>query len=91
MIQRFDLILSQKKRLVLSKKYSAAQLISTLKKIIILEWFLKGHVTLNTGVMLMKIQLYIMWINYILKYINQQKMLLLNSKHILQYYSFYCF
>ncbi len=35
----------------------------------ILEWFLKDHVTLKTGVMMLKIQLYITKINYILTYI----------------------
>ncbi len=36
----------------------------------ILEWFLKDHVTLKTWVMLLKIQLRITEINYILKYIQ---------------------
>ncbi len=36
----------------------------------ILEWFLKDHVTLNNGVMMLKIQLCITGINYILKYIQ---------------------
>ncbi len=40
------------------------------KKIGILEWFLKDHVTLKTGVMMLKIQLYITEINYIFKYIQ---------------------
>ncbi len=31
-------------------------------------WFLKDHVTLKTGVMMLKIQLCITGINYILKY-----------------------
>ncbi len=38
------------------------------------EWFLKDHVTLKTGVMMLKIQLYITEINYILK-IYSNKML----------------
>ncbi len=33
----------------------------------ILEWFLKDHVTMKTGVMMLKIQLCITGINYILK------------------------
>ncbi len=40
------------------------------QQIIILEWFLKDHVTLKTGVMMLKIQLCITGINYILKYIQ---------------------
>ncbi len=40
------------------------------QKIIILKWFLKDHVTLKTGVMMLKIQLYITEINYILQYIH---------------------
>ncbi len=36
----------------------------------LLEWFLKDHVTLKTEVMMLKIQLYITGINYILKYIQ---------------------
>ncbi len=36
----------------------------------VLEWFLKDHVTLKTGVMMLKIQLCITEINYILKYIH---------------------
>ncbi len=34
------------------------------------EWFLKDHVTLKTGLLMLKIQLYITGINYILKYIT---------------------
>ncbi len=49
-----------------------AQLFSTLirneQQIIILEWFLKDQVTVKTGVMMLKIQLCITGINYILKY-----------------------
>ncbi len=42
------------------------------QQIRILEWFLKHHVTRTrkTGVMMLKIQLYITGINYILKYIQ---------------------
>ncbi len=39
------------------------------QQISILEWFLKDHVTLKTGVMMLKIQLRITEINYILQYI----------------------
>ncbi len=39
-------------------------------QISILEWFLKDHVTLKTGVMMLKIQLCITGINYILKCIK---------------------
>ncbi len=55
------------------QKYEAARLF--LRMIIIrnvswaanqhIEWFLKDHVTLKTGVMMLKIQLYITGINYI--------------------------
>ncbi len=34
------------------------------------NFFLKDHVTLKTGVMMLKIQICIAWINYILKYIK---------------------
>ncbi len=40
------------------------------QQISILEWFLKNHVTLKTGVMMLKIQLRITGINYIFTYIQ---------------------
>ncbi len=40
------------------------------QQISISEWFLKDHVTLKTGVMMLKIQLRITGINYILLYIQ---------------------
>ncbi len=40
------------------------------QQISILEWFMKNHVTLKTEVMMLKIQLRITEINYILKYIQ---------------------
>ncbi len=40
------------------------------QQISILEWFLKDHVTLKTGVMMLKIQLCVAVINYIQKYIQ---------------------
>ncbi len=40
------------------------------QQISILEWFLKDHVTLKTGVMMLKIQLCVAVINYIKKYIQ---------------------
>ncbi len=40
------------------------------QQISISEWFLKDHVTLKTGVMMLKIQLCITEINYIFKYIQ---------------------
>ncbi len=52
-----------------------------------LEWFLKDHVTLKTGVMMLKIQLCITVINYILKYIQIQTFIL-NSNNISKYYCF---
>ncbi len=45
--------------------------------------------TLKTGVMMLKIQLRITEINYILKYIQIESSYL-NSKNISQYYCFYC-
>ncbi len=44
----------------------------------ILEWFLKDHVTLKTGVMMLKIQLGITGIKYILKYIKRYILLFHN-------------
>ncbi len=44
------------------------------QQISILEWFLKNHVTLKTGVMMLKIQLCITGINNILKY-NKKKLI----------------
>ncbi len=38
----------------------------------IVEWFLKDHVTLKTGVMMLKFHLFITGINYILKYIPEE-------------------
>ncbi len=43
------------------------------QQISILEWFLKDHVTLKTGEMMLKIQLCITGINYILKYSQNRK------------------
>ncbi len=40
------------------------------QQISILEWFLKDHVTLKPGVMMLKIQRCITGINYILNYIQ---------------------
>ncbi len=42
------------------------------QQISILEWFLKDHVTLKTGVMMLKIQFCFTRINYILKYIQTE-------------------
>ncbi len=39
------------------------------QQISILEWFLKDHVALKTGVMMLKIQLYSKYIYYIILYI----------------------
>jgi len=49
---------------------------------------MKDHVTLKTGVMMLKSQLCITGINYILKYIQKEN--ILNGNNILQYYCFYC-
>ncbi len=59
------------------------------QQISILEWFLKDHVTLKTGVML-KIQLCTTWINYIWKYIDR-KHYFFNCINNLQYYCFTVF
>ncbi len=40
----------------------------------ILEWFLKDHVTLKTGIMMLKIYFCITGINYILQYIKIEKL-----------------
>ncbi len=48
----------------------------------------EDHVTLKTGVMMLKIQIYITGINYILKYIQIE--VILNCNNITQYYCFYC-
>ncbi len=53
----------------------------------ILEWFLKDHVTMKTGVMMLKIQLCISRINYIFKYFQYKPFL--NCNNISQYYCFY--
>ncbi len=69
-------ILKQKNVTWFPKKYYATQLSSKLimiineKQVSILEWFLKDHVTLKTGVMMQKIQLRNKLINSILKYIR---------------------
>ncbi len=42
------------------------------QQISILEWFLKDHVTLKAGVMILKIQLCITEINYILNELKQK-------------------
>ncbi len=44
------------------------------QQISILEWFLKDHVTLKTGVMILKIQLCNTGLNYILKYIQIEEL-----------------
>ncbi len=73
---------SRKIKCILIFIYEAAQLFSASiiirnvswayrnQQISILEWFLKDHVTLKTGKIILKIQLYITGINYILKYIH---------------------
>ncbi len=53
------------------------------QQISILKWFLNDHVTLKTGVMMLKIQLYITGIHF------KKKTVLLNSNNISQYYYFY--
>ena len=49
----------------------------------------EDHVTLKTGVMMLKIQLHTTEINYILKYI-QVKAVILNGKNISKLYCFCC-
>ncbi len=72
------------------QKYEAAQLFSTfiirnVSWAAILDWFLKDHVTLKTGVMMLKIQLWSR-INYILTYIQIE-----NSSFKLWYFSILLF
>ncbi len=55
------------------------------QQISILEWFLKDHVTLKTGVMMLKIQLYSKYIYYIILYII---IIILNYNIMSQYYIF---
>ncbi len=52
------------------------------QQISILDWFLKDHVTLKTGVMILKIQL----CHYKNKNILNQKPVILNYKNISEYY-----
>ncbi len=58
----------EKKIYQFQQKYEAVQLHE--QQISILEWFLKNHVILKTGVMMLKIQLCNQRLNYILKYIK---------------------
>ncbi len=55
-------------------------------QISILEWFLKDNMTLNSGIMMLKIQLCVTGTNWILKYIQME-----NSTVILIAIIFYCF
>ncbi len=54
------------------------------RKLSMLEWFMKDYVTLKTGVMNLKIQLCITWVNYF--YI----LFLSFCYNISQYNCFYC-
>ncbi len=53
------------------------------QQISILEWFVKDHVTLKTGVMMLKIQLCLSGINYIFKIHSNRRLLII-------YHNFYC-
>ncbi len=55
----------------------------------VLECLLKDNVTLETVVMMLKIQLCFTGINYIFKYIQIENVIL-NCNNILQYYVSYC-
>ncbi len=78
------------------KNYEAAQLFSTLAIIRYVSWaanqnigmISEDHLTLKTGVMMLKIQLCITGINYILTYIQTEK-LCYYCNNISQHY-FYC-
>ncbi len=59
------------------------------EQISITEVFLKDHVTLQTGVMMLKIHLWITEINYIIKYIEME-IIFLKCNSISRYYCFYC-
>ncbi len=50
----------------------------------------EDHVTLNTGVIMLKIQLCFTWINCILKYIKQETNIR-NCNNIWQYYIFFLY
>ncbi len=52
------------------------------QQISILEWFLKDHVTLKTGVMMLKIQLRITGINYILLYMHIENTYFKSKKYL---------
>ncbi len=58
------------------------------QQISILEWFLKDHVTLKTGVLMLTIFSLITGINYILKYIQIESSYF--NLNISQYYCFCC-
>ncbi len=59
-------------------------------QISILQWRLKDHVTLKTGVMMLKMQLCITGKKLILKYTHTKKTVVLNCNTISQYYCVYC-
>ncbi len=60
-------------------------------EIILLEWFLKDHVTMKTGVMMLKIQHWITEMNYISKYNKiENSYFKFYFFFFLQYYCFYC-
>ncbi len=63
-------LLQQALAKVLNVEQRAYWLLFLEQQISTLEWFLKDHVTLKTGVIMLNIQLCITGINYILKYIK---------------------
>ncbi len=65
------------------KQHNCFQIVQQ-EQISVLEWFLKDHVTLKTGEIMLKIQLCITEINYIFKHIK-------TKTAILQYYCFTLF
>ncbi len=79
-------------------KYLAAQLISTLIIIRNISWaannhirmISEDHVTLKTGVMMLKIQLFIAEINDILQYIHIENRYLKLKPFLLYFWSFKC-
>ncbi len=79
-------------------KYWAAQLISTLIIIRNVSWaannhiimISEDHVTLKTGAMMLKIQLFIAEIDYILQYIHIENRSLKLKQFLLYFWSFKC-
>ncbi len=87
-------------RILGGKMYRGTKILSMLKTVLllnekcflssILKWFLKDHVTLKTAVMMLKIQLCITEINYVLKCIQIEVILSCNNSTPYYCFWFYC-